>query len=229
MSTLSNRTDVYLEAGQKRVFACAVDWPGWARGGRDESGALQALLDYAPRYARILDNARIDFAAPTDVAAFTVVERLTGNATTDFGAPDMAPASDAREIDEAELQRVTALLKAYWQALDAAVQAADGKELRKGPRGGGRNVEGIVRHVMGADHNYLARLAWKIKAEKGAGLNAELAEMRQAVLDALAAAVRDGLPERGPRGGAIWLPRYFVRRAAWHVIDHTWEIEDRAE
>lgn len=27
-------TDVYLEAGKKRVFACAADWPGWCRSGR---------------------------------------------------------------------------------------------------------------------------------------------------------------------------------------------------
>jgi hypothetical protein len=24
-----------------------------------------------------------------------------------------------------------------------------------------------------------------------------------------------------------WPPRYVVRRAAWHVLDHAWEIEDR--
>ena len=24
-----------------------------------------------------------------------------------------------------------------------------------------------------------------------------------------------------------WSPRYAVRRAAWHVLDHAWEIEDR--
>ena len=29
-------TDVYLELGTKRVFACALEWPGWCRGGRDE-------------------------------------------------------------------------------------------------------------------------------------------------------------------------------------------------
>ncbi|MEA2520619.1 MAG: hypothetical protein QOI81_265, partial [Actinomycetota bacterium] len=41
-------------------------------------------------------------------------------------------------------------------------------------------------------------------------------------------AVREGVPATGPRGGAMWSPRYFVRRAAWHVFDHAWEIEDRS-
>jgi len=41
--------DVYLEAGSKRVFACSVAWPGWSRSGRDENGAITALLQYAGR------------------------------------------------------------------------------------------------------------------------------------------------------------------------------------
>ena len=227
MSDRSNSIDVYLETGKKRTFACAVAWPGWARSGRDEATALQALLDSAPRYARVLHASDIAFNPPTNVATFTVVERLAGNATTDFGAPDVAPSSDTQAVDEAELHRLQSLLKAYWQAFDSAVQAADGKELRKGPRGGGRAVEGIIRHVMGAEGGYLARLAWKLNKEKSADLSDELAQTRQAVLAALASAVHDGLPAQGPRGGAIWMPRYFVRRAAWHVLDHTWEIEDR--
>jgi hypothetical protein len=35
------------------------------------------------------------------------------------------------------------------------------------------------------------------------------------------------VPERGPRGGAIWSARNYVRRIAWHVLDHAWEIEDK--
>ncbi len=26
---------------------------------------------------------------------------------------------------------------------------------------------------------------------------------------------------------ALWTARSFVRRVAWHTLDHTWEIEDR--
>ncbi len=35
-------------------------------------------------------------------------------------------------------------------------------------------------------------------------------------------AERGELPVQGPRGGVIWPPRYFVRRVAWHVLDHAW-------
>jgi hypothetical protein len=161
------------------------------------------------------------------VSDFVVVERLEGNATTDFGAPDVAPACDATPINESELPHFEALLKACWRAFDGAVRRAAGKELRKGPRGGGRDVDAIVGHVLGADAGYLARLAWKHKQAEAEDQGKELARTRQAILDALAVAVRGELPERGPRGGVIWTPRYFVRRVAWHVLDHAWELEDR--
>jgi hypothetical protein len=81
---------------------------------------------------------------------------------------------------------------------------------------------------MGAEQSYLGRLAWRREKHPAGGLREELDHTRQAVLDAIAAAARGELPERGPRGGAIWPPRYFVRRVAWHALDHAWEIEDRA-
>jgi hypothetical protein len=227
MAKSSNKIDVYLEIGQKRTFAGAIDWPGWCRAGRDEAAALQALFDYGPRYARILHAAKIRFRSPAAASVFAVVERLDGNTSTDFGAPDIAPSSDTRPVDETELRRLQTLLQAYWQAFDAAVQAAEGKELRKGPRGGGRDLVPIVRHVLGAEAGYLSRLAWKVKQSEEEDLTEELGRTRQAVLEALAAAAHGETPEHGPRGGVIWTPRYFVRRVAWHVLDHLWEIEDR--
>ncbi|MFL5803136.1 MAG: DinB family protein [Roseiflexaceae bacterium] len=227
MAHASDNIDVYLEIGKKRTIAGAIGWPGWCRLGRDEGLALQALVDYGPRYARVLHATLLGFHAPAGVSAFAVVERLAGNTTTDFGAPDVAPSDDTRPVDDAELQRFQTLLQASWQAFDAAVRAATGKQLRTGPRGGGRDVEEIAQHVLGAEAGYLARLAWKHKRDAAADLSAELSRTRQAVLSALAAAAHGEAPARGPRGGAIWTPRYFVRRAAWHVLDHAWEIEDR--
>ena len=227
MKRSSNTIEVYLENGKKRMFAGVVDWPGWCRGGRDEGRALQALLDYGPRYAHVLHAAHIGFQAPTENSAFVVVERLQGNATTDFGAPSIAPAGDARSVADDELARFQTLLGACWRAFDAVVRLAQGRELRKGPRGGGRDLKAIVKHVLDADAAYLGRLAWKFKKREAESPSEDLGRTRTAVLSALIAAVQGQTPERGPRGGAIWRPRYFVRRVAWHVLDHTWEIEDR--
>ena len=220
--------DIYLEEGAKRTFAAALEWPGWCRAGRDETAARQALFDYAPRYAAVAERAGLEFAPPDSAAAFRVVERLPGNATTDFGAPDAIPAGDREPPASDDLARFGSILMACWESFDAAAVSTMGIELRKGPRGGGRELEGITRHVLAAEQGYLSRLAWKVQKDESAHLNEEMRLTRQAIMDALAAAERGEIPERGPRGGVIWPARYFVRRVAWHVLDHVWEIEDRA-
>jgi hypothetical protein len=219
----------FVETGKKKTFAGALDWPGWCRSGGDEKAAVQALDEYGTRYAGILHAAGIAVNPPGEVTEFLVLERHAGNASTDFGAPAIVLEADREPIDHTEMEHMQALLRAYWRAFDDAQGSAQGRELRKGPRGGGRELKEIMGHVLEADLAYLSRLAWKVKREDGADLVEELVRTRQAVLDALEKAVSGELPERGPRGGSIWLPRYFVRRVAWHVLDHTWEIEDRLE
>jgi hypothetical protein len=220
--------DVYLETGNKRVFTGALDWPGWCRSAKDPDGALQALLDYAPRYAKVLRRKRIAFKPPKDVSALQVVERLKGDATTDFGAPGMPPKFDAKAMDKRQLARMEKILQACWAAFDSAVKAAKGKELRKGPRGGGRSLEKIVEHVVGADHGYLARIGSKYPGG-GETDPAKLKRFRAAIIEAISASARGKVPPKGPRGGTRWSPRFFVRRSAWHVLDHAWEIEDRID
>jgi hypothetical protein len=83
--------------------------------------------------------------------------------------------------------------------------------------------------VLGADAAYLARLGWKLKQDEDFSLEEQLRQTRRAILDGLEAAVHGKLPERGPRGGVIWKPRAYMRRTAWHVLDHAWEIEDRIQ
>jgi hypothetical protein len=222
-----NQIDVYLEIGKKKTFAAALDWPGWCRSGRDENSALQALFEYGPRYERVVHTAYLGFQEPADISAFKVIRRLEGDATTDFGAPSKSPRSDAEPVDDAELLRFQMLLQACWQAFDMAARSALGKELRKGPRGGGRDLDKMTQHVLGSDTGYLSQLGWKLKIEEGADLKTALNQTRQAILQALASAAHGELPARGPKGGIHWTPRYFVRRSAWHVLDHTWEIEDR--
>ena len=79
--------------------------------------------------------------------------------------------------------------------------------------------------MRGAEESYLSRIGRKVgKGDDGDAVR----RTREAVLQGLAVAVRDGVPAAGPRGGARWSVRYFVRRDAWHVLDHAWEIEDRA-
>lgn len=219
------RVSVYLEVGAKRVFACSVDWPGWCRSGPDEAAGLQALLEYGPRYAAVVRPARLGFTAPTRLEELRVIERLTGNASTDFGVIGVIPPFDKVPASRADFARFEKVLRAGWRALDAAEKRAAGKPLRKGPRGGGRELSAILRHVSDAEVGYLTAFGWKVRLSSGGGdpRNAT----RKAIIEALGASARDEIPAIGPRGGKRWPARYFVRRVAWHTIAHAWEIERR--
>ena len=221
------KIEVYVEATDKRALAAAVDWPGWCRLARDEASALQALLDYGPRYARVLRRTRLGFKAPRSLSDLKVIERRPGSASTDYGVPDKPPKQDAAPVEEADLRRFEVLLRACWDEFDAASKAAKGQELRKGPRGGGRSLEKMRAHVYESDEAYLAALGAKFKSDPAADTGRRLAQDRTAILKGMRAAAAGEYPAVGPRGGKRWSPRYFARRVAWHVLDHAWEIQDR--
>jgi hypothetical protein len=219
--------DVYVEAGHKRTFAGAIEWPGWCRRGRDPDEALEALLGAAPRYASVVAGLRPAFRPPATVRGLPVVERLTGDATTDFGAPSITPEADRRPVDARELARLRAILEASWAALDATIERVGRRSLRTGPRGGGRTLPKIVAHVVEAESAYLRKLLVRAPEVPPSQARRLAPTIRALAVEGLERAVTQGLPEAGPRGGKLWTPRYFVRRAAWHVLDHAWEIEDR--
>lgn len=210
--------DVVVEAVPKRAFASVLRWPGWSRGGKTEAEALDRLLAYAPRYASVVGNQAGRFAPPKTVSGLRVVERLPGNASTEFGAFGCEPSQDAAALSSRELTRRVAILRAAWTTFDQVV-ATTHTALRTGPRGGGRDLEKIRAHVEEAEAAYLRRL--------GGDRVQGTAARRDAFEETLHARNRGELAEVGPRGGARWTAAYAIRVAAWHVLDHVWEIEDR--
>jgi hypothetical protein len=209
-------TRVYLEVGKRRVFASAADWPGWTRSGKDEKSALEALAAAAPRYAQTAKAAHIPFSPG---AGFDVVERLPGDATTEFGAPGAIAKAESKRLTKKEAGRLSALVAASWTVLDRVVEQAP-PSLRKGPRGGGRDREKIVEHVLGAETMYARKLGLRLQ-QPAAGDSAAVREFRNAIVAGLRAGTK-GVTVRG------WPARYAARRMAWHALDHAWEIEDRA-
>jgi hypothetical protein len=213
-------TSVYLESGAKRVFACALDWPGWCRSGKTEEQALAALAAYAPRYAVVAGEARLAFPKEASTG-FDVVERIEGNFSTDFGVPDREATQDRDPLPRLEAENLAGLLAASWTIFDRVVAAAP-PALRKGPRGGGRDRDAIRKHVIGAESMYARKMGIRPR-QLAPGDGAAVTALREAILEAVRAAT--GTPQVPDKS---WPVRYAVRREAWHVLDHAWEIEDRS-
>ena len=228
-SAMTGPTEVYVEAGDKRVFAGAIEWPGWCRTGRREDDALDRLFEYGTRYANVIAGSVRGFTVPRSRTDLSVVERVAGDATTDFGAPSVAPDVDARPLDARDLKRLVAILDASWDAFDSIAAGCHGQ---RAAQGAARRRPRAGRHRRSRD-----RSGDRIRGEAGRALVPRWRDgsggtspwkSERSSATRCPARSSEGLPEKGPRGGTIWLPRYFVRRAAWHVLDHAWEIEDRA-
>lgn len=218
---MSDRIAIAIETGAKRVFATAVDWPGWSRSGRTEVAAIEALLASAPRYAVVAGVASQAFPARLAVDDVEVVEHVVGDGSTDFGVPGRVTDHDRRPTSTVEADRLRRLVAAAWRVFDDVADGAPA-ELRKGPRGGGRDRDAIVEHVLGADHAYSGVMGIRVAAATR-GDPVSIETQRSAMLDLL------GRPSDGsPLSDRKWPPRYAAARIAWHALDHAWEIEDRS-
>ncbi|HZU79353.1 MAG TPA: hypothetical protein VE991_05510 [Acidimicrobiales bacterium] len=218
------RLAVYLEVGRKLVFASAAEWPGWSRSAKDEDGAIGALLDYVDRYRPVAARAGLRLPA-VKASSVDVVERLPGDTTTDFGAPNAVAEAEHRPGTRAQAARRAGLVQAAWDTLDEVAAHAP-QALRKGPRGGGRDRDAVVAHVFGGEQAYAAKIGLRLgPSPKLTGPEA----------DAWRAPLLAALSEPDPPGGRLsttgkpgWPGAYCARRVAWHVLDHVWEIEDKS-
>ena len=208
---------VFAEPGHKWLFASALAWPGWARRGKTEELALATLESYLPRYAPIVARAGL---APV-IGTLVITERHpepTVNA--DFGSLHEIAPSEHLPLTAEEGARFAALLEAEWAAFDEAAVTAP-EQLRKGPRGGGRNTSQILAHVRDAEVMY----ARKMGLPKDLTTQAD-ADAAAALRPRIAAALRDPASLVTPPKG--WPLRYAARRIGWHVLDHLWELEDKS-
>jgi hypothetical protein len=223
---LSRRTAVCLEVTPKTTFAYAIDWPGWCRAGRNEGAALEVLASYAERYATVAERAGVSFQS---TVAFDVVERVPGGPTTAFAAPEcrrpfpqITAEADRAKVTPATARRLVSLVTAAWATFDE-IAAASPAQLRKGPRGGGRDRDKLIDHMIGAETAYARKLGVKLKQPTIDDI-AAIEELRAAIA-AVVGAPSDGSPVV-PNG---WTTRYATRRVAWHVLEHAWEMQDRAD
>ncbi|HTW05975.1 MAG TPA: hypothetical protein VME46_00590 [Acidimicrobiales bacterium] len=214
---------VVLERGPggKKAVAFAVDWPGWSRGAKTSALALELLESYRARYRPIAMAAQL--AREFDSAGqLHVVEDRVGTGSTDFWGISFSPSSLEREpMSESELDRKIALLRACWQYFDD-VSARVSAEMRKGPRGGGRDRDQIVRHTVRTESEEFAKRLGLRVPERAALTPDGLREHREEYV----LTMRAYNAGQGKRMRSWNLP-FLVRHSAFHTLDHAWEMEDK--
>lgn len=206
----------------KRSVAFASDWPGWSRGAKSGELALEMLESYRDRYRPIAVLAgmerEFDAAGPLEV-----VEDKVGTGSTDFWAISFSPsATEQGPLSEADLERRLTLLQACWSFFDG-VAARVSPEMRKGPRGGGRDRNRIIRHTIRTESEDFAKQVGLRMPEEAALSPEGLRQHREAYLNAMRA-YNAGEVERPMRS---WTLPFLIRHSGFHTLDHAWEMEDK--
>ena len=202
-------------------MAFAVDWPGWSRGAKTPEAALELLESYRERYRPVADTARM--ASEFDAAgSFDVVEDKVGTGSTDFWGISFAPSDVEREpMDDTELDRKITLLLACWGFFDAVASRVSA-DMRKGPRGGGRDRDEIIRHTIRTESEDFAKRVGLRVPEDGALTPKGLQDYREAYV----AIMREYNAGEDKRMRSWNLP-FLIRHSAFHTLDHAWEMEDK--
>lgn len=99
--------------------------------------------------------------------------------------------------------------------------------LRTGPRGGERDLDRLIAHCAESEVSYLSRLGSRAPKVADDDRLASWAAIRSKALEAFYDRARDRPLKEPNRVSKLWLPRFYVRYAAWHTLVHAWEIEDR--
>jgi hypothetical protein len=212
-----------LESGPKgkKVVAVAPDWPGLERGAATEEAAIARLLAYVPRYAPVARRAGMEAAfAPSSAVDVDVVERYPGTGSTDFWGISFAISEiDQQAMSDEALERELTLMRAGWAFFDEA-RARVSAEMHKGPRGGGRDRDRIVRHTLFVEQDWAKKLG--VLTPQEALLTDEGLRAHR---DAYCAAIRALHAQNQP--ARAWPLRYLIRHTAFHTLDHAWEMEDK--
>jgi hypothetical protein len=218
---MADEMRVLLEIGPKgkKVVAVAPDWPGLERGAKNGEAAIERLLSYLPRYAQVAKLAALDaaFAAGTTIA---VVGHYPGTGSTDFWGISFAfSGNDTQAMSSEELARELTLMRACWTFFDE-VRSRVSAQLQQGPRGGGRDRDQIVRHVVSNEHHWAKRLG-VLTPDDTILTDEGLRAHRDAYCTAIRALHAQGKMAR------TWPVRYLIRHTAYHILDHAWEMEDK--
>jgi hypothetical protein len=206
----------------KKSVAFSLDWPGWSRGAKSAELALETLESYRDRYRPIAELAgmtrEFDGAGPLEV-----VEDRVGTGSTDFWAISFSPsATEQGPMGEAELERKLTLLRASWAFFDG-VAARVSPEMRAGPRGGGRDRDRIINHVIRVESEDFAKQVGLRILENAALAPGALGPYREDYVAAMRA-YNAGAVERRMRR---WTLPFLIRHSAFHTLDHAWEMEDK--
>ena len=146
-----------------------------------------------------------------------VVEQYRGTGSTDFWGISFAFSSfDGRPRSDAELERELTLMRACWTFFDG-VRARVSAEMQKGPRGGGRDRDRIVRHTLATEQDWAKKIGVRVPEGSVVTDDRGLKGWRDHYCEAIRVLHSEGKLAR------TWPLPFLIRHTAYHVLDYAWK------
>jgi uncharacterized damage-inducible protein DinB len=206
-----------------KSIAWVIDHPGCFAYGEDDKEAIlrvpQALVAYQEWIGKHTDESWLSDLGDFDVRLTEALEKpANGSPSRDWFQ------FDAQPLTQVEVEQGIKLLG--WSRadlLDIVLSFSD-KELDQTFEGERWSMRGIVGHIADAETWYLEQLGLTvgIKEHLAEDVFARLEQVRQRTSEVLP--LLAGNAEIHKKGQSTWSGRKFLRRAAWHEMDHIGHI-----
>lgn len=215
-----------------RSIAWALEHPGCYAYGKDADAALAAFPAALRAYSNWISQRELSWlhiqnvevnvnGVWNDYAINDKFERLepdqNGTAVESWFQFDWKPLTDE------EIERALKLLA--WSRADLlkTIEGQPAEKLEKTHPGERWNINGILRHMGGAEWWYMDRLGRAFpQSELPKTPMERLEKTRQAFLELLP--TLKGIKQVTGVDGEFWSPRKVLRRTLWHERDHTEHI-----
>lgn len=207
----------------ERSIAWAFDHPGCFAYGSDDKEAIlrmpQALVAYQEWIGKHTEESWLADLGDFDIRLAEALEKpADGSPSRDWFQFDGKP------LTQVEVEHGLKLLS--WSRADLLdiAQSFSDKELDQQFEGERWSIRGIVGHIAGAETWYLDRLglAEGLKSQPESEVFARILQVRNKTVEALPLLV--GNAKIFEVDSEPWSGRKFLRRTAWHEMDHIGHI-----
>ncbi len=214
-----------------RSIAWVLDYPGCYAYGANADQALSAVPDAIFEYADWAANR--GWTEPwSEIGKLELILEDSFSVYSINDAFEIVPGGEERyevnawfqddwkPLNTAEIERGLEILTWSREDLLGSIAGLSPEQLQVKRVGERWSIEGVLRHVAGAEWWYLNRLGLAFpKEELPKETNARLDKVRQHLVACFPALA--GSRQVVGVDGEFWSPRKLLRRAVWHERDHT--------
>jgi hypothetical protein len=215
-----------------RSIAWALEHPGCFAYSKDGDSALASLPDAIRAYATWIgqhepawiSSNKIELRLEDTWQDYNIDESYDRNEKSDYYMVDAWFQHDWKPLTAIDVQRGLKMLAWSREDLLKTVEGLSREKLEQTYPRERWSINGILKHIGGAECWYLDRLGLSLPREQIPSEPFARLEISRARLNEVLPTLVGSKQVVGV-DGEFWSPRKLLRRTLWHERDHTWHIQ----